>query len=78
MQITTVVSRQNVARSEARASFVVRPDLSAFNPFVLERAAAMIAAGYDEMQRHLPALITLLKQESTLAGRLYRRLAARF
>lgn len=50
MQITSVVSRQNVAASEALASYVVRPDLSGFHPFVLERGAEMIELGYTATQ----------------------------
>ncbi len=78
LQITTVVSRQNVARSEALASYVVRPDMVAFNPFVLERGTDLIEAGYVEMSRHLPALKKLLERESTPLRRAFRRLAARF
>jgi NTE family protein len=77
MQITTVVSRQNVVQSEALASFVVRPDLSRFHPFALDPADDMVAVGYEEMQRHMPDFMRLLRQESTWLGRVYRRMAAR-
>ncbi|MGD8394579.1 MAG: patatin-like phospholipase family protein [Candidatus Eiseniibacteriota bacterium] len=77
MQITTVVSRQNVERSESMADLVVRPDMSAYHPFTLERAEEMLRIGYDEMRRHLPELQTVLRRESTLFGRLTRRLTAR-
>ncbi len=74
MQITSVIARQNVAASEAKASFVIRPDLSQFNPFMLKQAAAMIDIGYAEMQHHLPALEALLRRQSSPVRRFLRRL----
>jgi hypothetical protein len=52
--------------------------MSAYHPFTLERAEEMLRIGYDEMRRHLPELQAVLRRESTLFGRLSRRLTARF
>jgi NTE family protein len=74
MQVTTVVARQNMAASEALADVVVRPDLSSFGPFALERARDMIAVGRVEAERRLPEIQDLLARESSLLHRLTRGL----
>jgi NTE family protein len=77
LQMTSVVSRQNVPASEARASFVLRPDLSRFSPFMLERAREMIEIGNDEATRRMPEFLEVLKREASPLRRLYAGLTAR-
>ena len=71
MQIVTVVSRQNVPASEARADYVIRPDMSRFGPFMLERSRDMIAVGESETERHLPQILDLLRREAAPIRWLY-------
>jgi NTE family protein len=71
MQIVTVVSRQNIPASEARADYVLRPDLSRFGPFMLERAQDMIRVGEAEAERHLPQIQALLAREAAPIRWLY-------
>jgi NTE family protein len=71
MQIVTVVSRQNVPASEARADYVIRPDMSRFGPFMLERSRDMIAVGEAETERHLPQILDLLRREAAPIRWLY-------
>jgi NTE family protein len=70
MQITTVVARQNMAASEAQADVVLRPDLSGFGPFALERARDMIAVGRVEAERCLPEIQDLLARRASPLHRL--------
>lgn len=74
MQITTVVARQNMAASEAQADVVLRPDLSGFSPFALERARDMIAVGRAEAERCLPEIQDLLRRDSSFLHCLTRGL----
>jgi NTE family protein len=71
MQIVTVVSRQNMPASEARADYVLRPDLSRFGPFMLERGREMIRVGEAEAERHLPHILALLAREAAPIRWLY-------
>jgi NTE family protein len=71
MQIVTVVSKQNMPASEARADYVLRPDLSRFGPFMLERAREMIRVGEAEAERHLPQIQALLAREAAPIRWLY-------
>jgi NTE family protein len=77
MQITSVVSRQNIALSEARASFVLRPDLSRFGPFMLERASEMIQVGRAEAERRMPEVLRTVRRQASPLRRLYAGLTAR-
>ncbi len=77
MQIVTVVSRQNVPASEARADYVIRPDMSRFGPFMLERSRDMIAVGESEDERHLPQILDLLRREAAPIRWLYDGLGDR-
>jgi NTE family protein len=77
LQMTSVVSRQNVPASEAQASFVIRPNLSKFSPFMLERSKEMIEIGYEETKQHLPEILELLKREASPLRRLYSGLTTR-
>jgi NTE family protein len=70
MQIVTVVSKQNMPASEARASYVIRPNLSKFGPFALERAHEMIRIGHDEAARCMPDIARILKREASPLRRL--------
>ena len=77
LQMTSVVSRQNVPASEALASYVIRPNLSKFSPFMLERTKEMIQIGYDETLQHIPEILELLKRESSPIRRFYAGLTSR-
>jgi NTE family protein len=65
LQMTAVVSRQNVPASEARASYVIRPDLSRFSPFMLERSREMIQIGYEEATQRMPEFLAILKNHGS-------------
>lgn len=77
LQMTSVVSRQNVPASEALASFVIRPDLSKFSPFMLERAREMIRIGHDEATLRIPEFLEIIKRENSPLRRFYNGLTAR-
>jgi NTE family protein len=77
MQITSVVSRQNIPRSEAEASFILRPDMSRFGPFTLERAEEMIQVGQAEAERHMPDILRTIRRQATPLRRLFAGLTAR-
>ncbi len=55
-EVTNYISQQNAAISERHADFMIKPDLSAFTPFDLVRAAEMIRTGYLETMRIIPEL----------------------
>jgi NTE family protein len=76
MQITSVIARQNVARSEVLASYIIRPDLSGYSPFTLKHADEMVQIGYEEMTRHMPSFMALLRREASPWRRAFRRLTA--
>jgi hypothetical protein len=57
--------------SEARADYVLRPDLSRFGPFMLERGHEMIRVGEAEAERHLPQILALLAREAAPIRWLY-------
>jgi NTE family protein len=77
MRITSVVSRQNIPGSEARASFVLRPDMSKFGPFMLERAGEMIQVGQAEAERHMPEIVRVIRRHASPLRRLWTGLTAR-
>jgi NTE family protein len=77
LQMTSVVSRQNVPASEALASYVLRPNLAKFSPFMLERTKDMIRIGYEEAMQHMPQILELLKREASPIRRLYAGLTSR-
>jgi NTE family protein len=54
--VTTYIAQQNAAVSERSADFMIRPDLSAFGSFDLERASDVIRAGYRATLLVIPDL----------------------
>jgi NTE family protein len=56
VEVTRYIAQQNAAISERSADFMIRPDLSAFGPFDLDRASDVIRAGYRATIQVIPDL----------------------
>jgi NTE family protein len=68
LRIVGFVSQRNAIASEAMADLVLRPDLSGFGPYDLDRSDEMIQVGYDCAKRALPEIRDLIERRAASAG----------
>ncbi len=72
MQVTSFVSQYNSRASQKMADFLICPDLSAYNPFALQKAGEMVEIGYRETMRSMDELKRDLRAYGSLRSRLGR------
>ena len=56
LRVIGFVSQRNAKVSEALADYVIRPDLSPFGPYDLDRADELIRVGYETAKECIPAI----------------------
>jgi NTE family protein len=66
--VTNYIAQQNAALSERHADFMIKPDLSSFGPFDLDRASAIIRIGYLAALRVIPELKEALRARASAAA----------
>ena len=74
MQVTSFVSQYNSRTSQNMADFLICPDLSAYNPFAIQKAEEMMDIGYRETMRSMDGLKRALREYGSLRGKLGRLL----
>jgi predicted acylesterase/phospholipase RssA len=68
------MARKNFPISEAKADFVVHPNVDAYSSFDFEHAAEMIEIGYDATRRVIADLKTKWESSGSLSQRIARKL----
>ncbi len=71
LRVVGFVSQRNARESERLADCVIRPDVSSFGPYDLDRSDELIRVGYEAGRRAAPAIldrIAAFEPESTDAG----------
>ncbi len=74
VQVTGLMARKNFPLSEAKADFVVHPNVDAYSSFDFEHAAEMIEIGYDATRRLVADLKDKLEKSESLPQRIVRKL----
>ncbi|HXV12999.1 MAG TPA: patatin-like phospholipase family protein [Candidatus Krumholzibacteria bacterium] len=75
VQVTGLMARKNFPISEAKADFVVHPNVDAYSSFDFEHAAEMIEIGYDATRRVIDDLKEKWERSGSLGQRIVRKLA---
>lgn len=60
LRVVGFVSQRNARLSENHADYVIRPDLSGFGPYDLDRSEDLIRVGYEYGKRAAPDILALL------------------
>jgi len=74
VQVTGLMARKNFPLSEAKADFVVHPNVDAYSSFDFDHAAEMIEIGYDATRRLVADLKEKLEKSESLPQRIVRKL----
>jgi NTE family protein len=74
VQVTGLMARKNFPISEAKANFVIHPNVDAYSSFDFDHSAEMIEIGYDTTRRLLPALKESWERAGGLGRRIVRKL----
>jgi NTE family protein len=74
IQITGLMARKNLVRSEKFVDLMIHPDLDRFSSFDFDNADKMIEVGYDTTRRMIDELYKAWEQKGSLRSRLLRRL----
>lgn len=74
VQVTGLMARKNFPISEAKADFVVHPNVDAYSSFDFEHAAEMIEIGYDATRRVIADLKAEWERSGSLGQRIVRKL----
>jgi NTE family protein len=64
LRVIGFVSQRNALISEQMADYVIRPDLSAFGPYELDRAEELIRIGYEAGTQAVPAILALIQEKA--------------
>jgi NTE family protein len=64
LRVIGFVSQRNARISEEFADFVIRPNLSDFGPYDLDRADELIEVGYEYGRRAAPAILAIIAERS--------------
>jgi NTE family protein len=75
VQVTGLMARKNFPISEAKADYVVHPNVDAYSSFDFEHAAEMIEIGYDATRRVIDDLKEKWERSGGLGQRIVRKLA---
>ena len=62
LRVIGFVSQRNARVSELLADHVIRPDLSGFGPYDLERSEELVRVGYEAGRRAAPAILAHLAE----------------
>lgn len=62
LRVVGFVSQRNAILSEILADHIIRPDLSEFGPYDLDRSDEMIRVGYECGRRAAPEILALLRR----------------
>jgi predicted acylesterase/phospholipase RssA len=65
LRVVGFVSQRNACASEALADYVIRPDLSGFGPYELDRSDEMIRVGYECARRAAPDILAVVRKART-------------
>jgi len=63
LRVIGFVSQRNAAISEHYADHVIRPDLSAFGPYDLDRAEELVRIGYETGKQAVPAILAIIQEK---------------
>jgi NTE family protein len=74
VQVTGLMARKNFPVSEAKADFVIHPNVDAYSSFDFDHAAEMIEIGYDATRRVLADLKAKWESSGGLGQRIVRKL----
>ncbi len=75
MQLTGLMARKNFAESEQLASYIIRPNLSAFGSFDFDQASTLVELGYEATQLHLDSIKDEIDRRSSWLFKLKQKLA---
>ena len=64
LRVVGFVSQRNARVSEEHADYVIRPNLSEFGPYDLDRAEELIRVGYEYGKRACPTLAALVQEKA--------------
>lgn len=62
LRVVGFVSQRNARISETHADYVIRPDVSGFGPYELDRSPELIRVGYECGRRAAPDILALLQR----------------
>jgi NTE family protein len=65
LRVIGFVSQRNARTSERLADHVIRPDLSMFGPYDLDRSEELVRAGYEAGRRAAPGILAHLAELGT-------------
>jgi len=74
VQVTGLMARKNFPISEAKANFVVHPNVDAYSSFDFDHASEMIEIGYDATRRVVADLRAKWESSDSLGQRIVRKL----
>jgi NTE family protein len=74
IQVTGLMARKNFPISEAKADFVIHPNVDAYSSFDFEHSAEMIEIGYDTTKRVIADLKETWQRAGGLGPRIARKL----
>ena len=74
VQVTGLMARKNFPISEAKADFVIHPNVDAYSSFDFEHSLEMIEIGYDTTRRLLPDLTARIESAGGFVPRIARKL----
>jgi len=74
VQVTGLMARKNFPISEAKADFVIHPNVDAYSSFDFEHSQEMIEIGYDTTRRLLADLTVSLDRAGGFVPRIARKL----
>ncbi len=74
VQVTGLMARKNFPISEAKANFVIHPNVDAYSSFDFEHSQEMIEIGYDTTRRLLPDLTASIERAGGFVPRIARKL----
>ncbi len=74
VQVTGLMARKNFPVSEAKANYVVHPNVDAYSSFDFDHAAEMIEIGYDATRRVVDDLKEKWERSGGLGQRIVRKL----